>query len=92
MRIPRKLKKKLKKSGSYDNFKQKHLITLDEMIAKIDDCGLLCNCCYYESECSKGVMSSPNGPIFPPCSNGDCFDEELIREEYINLIKGENNG
>lgn len=53
----------------------------------------LCEVCPYAAEgCTGGVRGGPNGPIFPPCADGDyeCFIdivalEELMLEEKTNV-------
>lgn len=30
-----------------------------------------CKYCNISDECSNGVSGGPNGPIYPPCCNGD---------------------
>lgn len=46
----------------------------------------LCNYCRYKYEgCNGGVTGSPNGPIFPPCSDEfqeEWFDLESYTEDY----------
>ncbi len=42
----------------------------------------LCKYCSYSPDCSGGVHGSPNGPIFPPCSDG--LDEgDFDLEAYL---------
>lgn len=84
MRIPRKLKKRLKKIGAYEEFKLLLNPSLNAMINKLADNDVLCDCCYYNDEC-RGLSSSPDGPIYPACSDSDdCFDKELVAENYKN--------
>ena len=46
-----------------------------------------CNYCRYSDECDGGVKGSPNGPIFPPCADGDLdmwLDENVLIEAIEN--------
>lgn len=39
----------------------------------------MCKYCLYNDDCPRGVVGGPNGPIYPPCSDGlkvDDFDYE----------------
>lgn len=34
------------------------------------DADELCKYCSYNSDCSCGLSSGPDGPIYPPCADG----------------------
>lgn len=87
MKIPRKLKKRLKKIGAYEELKLLLNPTLEKMAKTLENEEKLCECCWYETVCSGGVSGGPNGPIFPPCCDGFCFDHEAIYENYYNWLK-----
>lgn len=47
-----------------------------------------CAYCKYQDICGGGVSGSPNGPVYPPCSDGEFTDfidlaaaEKAMREE-----------
>ncbi len=69
--------------------------TLDELIAvyidRISDS--LCGVCMYENNCSRGVSGGPNGPIYPPCADGDdpsyYIDEDALQEAVDAYTIGE---
>ena len=42
-----------------------------------------CRYCRFSDDCDGGVRGGPNGPIFPPCADGEpemCLDEKAILE------------
>lgn len=47
---------------------------------------LVCNACPYQAEgCDGGVRGGSNGPIFPPCADGDyeaLLDYDSIEEAF----------
>lgn len=47
----------------------------------------LCKYCRHDDVCSHGVSGGPNGPIFPPCADGDLdmwLDENVLIEAIEN--------
>jgi len=47
----------------------------------------MCDFCRYSMHCGKGVVGSPNGPVYPPCSDkspDDWFDFECFAESLKN--------
>ena len=63
------------------------MLTKEEMLKVIEEEDRTCDCCIYEINCPKGVSGSPNGVIFPPCIDGEIYDEELIKEVYQEIIE-----
>lgn len=45
-----------------------------------------CLYCRYNDDCSGEVRGGPNGPIYPPCADGDpeCLDEYAVLEVIDN--------
>lgn len=42
-----------------------------------------CQYCRFSDDCGGGVRGGSNGPIFPPCADGEpemCLDEKAILE------------
>ena len=48
----------------------------------------LCRYCKYELDCSGGVSGGPNGPIYPPCSDGD-IESVIDIDDYIASLEDE---
>ena len=49
-----------------------------------------CQYCRFSDDCDVGVRGGPNGPIFPPCADGEaemCLYENAILE----AIESENS-
>ena len=66
----------------------------DIMLQKIIDKDRLCDVCRYNMiyNCHGGVRGGPNGPIYPPCADGDLerfVDENLIEDVYEELVEEE---
>lgn len=56
---------------------------VNKIIEKLDY-DELCKYCNHRIYCSGGVHGGPNGPIYPPCSDGfgeDDFDLETYLED-----------
>ena len=51
-------------------------------------CDELCKYCAYSSDCNGGVKGGPNGPIFPPCSNG-LDEDDFDLESYLADLEDE---
>lgn len=52
------------------------------------ECDELCKYCTYSSDCNGGVKGSPNGPIFPPCSDG-LGEDDFDLESYLSDLEDE---
>lgn len=48
----------------------------------------LCKYCQNRSECPGGVTGGPNGPIYPPCSNG-LYEGDFDLEGYLADMEDE---
>lgn len=58
-----------------------------EIIDSID-CDELCKYCAYSSDCNGSVKCGPNGPIFPPCSDG-LDEDDFDLESYLADLEDE---
>ncbi len=47
-----------------------------------------CRYCIFNDDCARGVTGGPDGPIFPPCADGDylenCLDTDALMEDLGN--------
>lgn len=59
----------------------------EEAIKELTEQDRLCTYCRYSSNCDGGVKNYGDGPIFPPCADGDLNDLINI-EEYIEEVEG----
>lgn len=48
----------------------------------------LCKYCGYRSDCSGGVHGGPDGPIYPPCSDG-LDEDDFDLDAYLADMEGE---
>lgn len=58
---------------------------IDFLLEKRDE---LCSACVYNADCKGGgVRGGPNGPIYPPCADGDdCIDDEHLFEVCVEIM------
>lgn len=64
----------------------KKSLTITEAIDILLEHDAICPVCNYSFDCTGGVSGGPNGPIYPPCSDGD-YERLVDEEDAINLAE-----
>lgn len=63
-----------------------------KMLEAVINHDMLCDVCRFRRYGCGGLTPGPNGPIYPPCADGDpenYVDEDSLQEIYREIMEGE---